>query len=122
MIDIEYQNGLIPVVVQDRETLDLLMVAWADETAVRLTVETGYAHYYSRSRKRIWKKGEESGHFQRVHQIRVDCDADTLLYLVSQSGAACHMGYRSCFFRTIEGEVLLDRMVDPKMVYHNNDE
>ncbi|MDO9538676.1 MAG: phosphoribosyl-AMP cyclohydrolase [Methanocalculus sp.] len=121
-MDIEYQNGLVPVVVQDYTTLEVLMVAWADDEAVRLTMETGYAHYYSRSRKKIWKKGEESGHIQRVHQIRTDCDADTLLYLVSQSGAACHMGYRSCFFRTIEGEVLLDRIVDPKKVYNNTNE
>ncbi|WP_292734522.1 phosphoribosyl-AMP cyclohydrolase [Methanocalculus sp.] len=116
-MELYYQNGLIPVVVQDAETREVLMVAWADEKAVSLTQKTGYAHYYSRSRKKIWKKGEESGHLQRVLQIRTDCDADTLLYLVSQSGAACHLGYRSCFFRTLDGHVLFERMTDPEMVY-----
>ncbi len=117
MIELHYQNGLIPVVVQDKETREVLMVAWADEEAVSLTQKTGYAHYYSRSRKKIWKKGEESGHLQHVLEIRTDCDADTLLYLVSQSGAACHLGYRSCFFRTLDGHLLFDRMVDPETIY-----
>ena len=121
-MELTYQDGIIPVVVQDFETMEVLMVAWADDEAVRLTMETGFAHYFSRSRRRIWKKGEESGHLQHVKQILIDCDADTLLYLVSQSGAACHMGYRSCFFRTIAGEVILDRIVDPKKVYHNKNE
>nr|WP_304364196.1 phosphoribosyl-AMP cyclohydrolase [Methanocalculus taiwanensis] len=117
MIELIFQDGLIPVVVQDAETREVLMVAWADKAAVSLTLETGYAHYYSRSRRKIWKKGEESGHLQHVIQIRTDCDADTLLYLVSQSGAACHMGYRSCFYRSLDGTILFDRMIDPKTVY-----
>ncbi|WP_253487579.1 phosphoribosyl-AMP cyclohydrolase [Methanocalculus alkaliphilus] len=112
-----YENGLIPVIVQDTETQIVLMVAWANEEAVELTRRTGYAHYYSRSRRKIWKKGEESGHLQRVHEIRVDCDADTLLYMVTQSGAACHMGYRSCFYRSIDGNLLFERIVDPDKVY-----
>jgi len=117
MIDLLYENGLIPVIVQDKETQVVLMVAWANEEAVELTRTTGYAHYYSRSRQKIWKKGEESGHLQQVHEIRVDCDADTLLYIVTQSGAACHMGYRSCFYRSIGGALLLERIVDPEKVY-----
>ncbi|MCQ1538080.1 phosphoribosyl-AMP cyclohydrolase [Methanocalculus taiwanensis] len=117
LIELIFQDGLIPVVVQDAETREVLMVAWADKAAVSLTLETGYAHYYSRSRRKIWKKGEESGHLQHVIQIRTDCDADTLLYLVSQSGAACHMGYRSCFYRSLDGTILFDRMIDPKTVY-----
>nr|WP_246495966.1 phosphoribosyl-AMP cyclohydrolase [Methanocalculus chunghsingensis] len=117
MIDLHYENGLIPVIVQDKETQVVLMVAWANEEAVELTRSTGSAHYYSRSRRKIWKKGEESGHLQQVHEIRVDCDADTLLYIVTQSGAACHMGYRSCFYRSINGDLLLERIVDPEKVY-----
>ncbi|MCP1714808.1 phosphoribosyl-AMP cyclohydrolase [Methanocalculus alkaliphilus] len=117
MIEPVYENGLIPVIVQDTETQIVLMVAWANEEAVELTRRTGYAHYYSRSRRKIWKKGEESGHLQRVHEIRVDCDADTLLYMVTQSGAACHMGYRSCFYRSIDGNLLFERIVDPDKVY-----
>lgn len=117
MLELTYQDGLIPVIVQDTETREVLMLAWANEAALSLTIETGYAHYYSRSRKKLWKKGEESGHLQRVLQIRTDCDADTLLYIVSQSGAACHLGYESCFFRTLDGTLLLDRIVDPERVY-----
>jgi phosphoribosyl-AMP cyclohydrolase len=119
MLEIHYLNGLVPVVVQDAGTRDVLMVAYANDEAVRLTRETGFAHYYSRSRQRLWKKGEESGHLQRVREILVDCDEDCLLYRVDQTGAACHTGYRSCFYRTIEGEVVDERLVDPAEVYAN---
>ncbi len=119
MLDIRYSNGLVPVVVQDAETRDVLMVAYANDEALRLTRETGFAHYYSRSRQRLWKKGEESGHLQRVHEILVDCDEDCLLYLVDQTGAACHTGHRTCFYRTIEGEVIGEPIVDPAEVYAN---
>ncbi|MEN6341908.1 MAG: phosphoribosyl-AMP cyclohydrolase [Methanospirillum sp.] len=119
MLDIHYSNGLVPVVVQDAVNRDVLMVAYANDEAVQLTRETGFAHYYSRSRQRLWKKGEESGHLQRVREILVDCDEDCLLYRVDQVGAACHTGYRSCFYRTVEGEVIGERLVDPAEVYAN---
>ncbi|HNI41047.1 MAG TPA: phosphoribosyl-AMP cyclohydrolase, partial [Methanoregulaceae archaeon] len=92
MLDLHYTDGLIPVVVQDIMSLEVLMVAYANQEAVSLTRDTGFAHYFSRSRGKIWKKGEESGHVQKVRQILVDCDEDCLLYLVEQTGAACHTG------------------------------
>ena len=110
-------GGLIPVIVQDTITRDILMMAYANEEAVRLTETTGYAHYFSRSRKKLWKKGEESGHFQKVVKILVDCDEDCLLYEVEQTGAACHTGYRSCFFRSLDGTVIGRKIVDPEKVY-----
>lgn len=111
------KDQLIPVIVQDAETKDVLMFAYANEEAVRLTLETGFAHYFSRSRQRLWKKGEESGHLQTVTDVLTDCDTDTLLYLVRQTGCACHEGYRSCFFRDINGDVVLPRLKDPKDIY-----
>ncbi len=118
-IDIDYgEDGLVPVVAQDAETGDVLMLAYADDRAVERTQETGYAHYHSRSREETWKKGETSGHTQRVEQVRVDCDADALLYLVEQEeGGACHTGHRSCFYRTIEGENVGEEVFDPDDVY-----
>ncbi|MFZ1128891.1 phosphoribosyl-AMP cyclohydrolase [Methanoregula sp.] len=110
-------GGLIPVIVQDAKTRNVLMMAYANEEAVRLTETTGYAHYYSRSRKKLWKKGEESGHFQKVEQILVDCDEDCLIYEVEQTGAACHTGYRSCFFRTLDGKIIEEKVFDPEKVY-----
>ena len=90
--------GLIPAIVQDAATGEVLMVAWMNADALRRTLETGEAHYWSRSRKKLWRKGEESGNVQRVREIRTDCDKDTLLLRVEQvGGAACHTGYRSCF-------------------------
>lgn len=115
------EDGLVPVVVQDQRTKEVLMVAYANDQAVSLTRETGLAHYFSRSRQKIWKKGEESGHLQHVHQVLVDCDQDCLLYLVDQEGAACHMGYRSCFFRTIDGEQVQEMVFDPVKVYANKE-
>ncbi|MCQ8893662.1 MAG: phosphoribosyl-AMP cyclohydrolase [Methanolinea sp.] len=119
MLALNYSNGLIPVVVQDTRTREVLMVAYANDEALSLTRATGFAHYFSRSRKKIWKKGEESGHFQRVVRILVDCDEDCILYEVEQTGAACHTGYRSCFFRTLDGEILGERVFDPARVYAN---
>ena len=110
-------GGLIPVIVQDAKTKNVLMMAYANEEAVRLTETTGYAHYYSRSRKKLWKKGEESGHFQKVEQILVDCDEDCLIYEVEQTGAACHTGHRSCFFRTLDGKIIGEKVFDPEKVY-----
>lgn len=97
----EKVGGLIPVVVQDLDTKVVLMQAYANEEALKLTIETGYAHYFSRSRKSIWKKGETSGNMQKIVKILVDCDGDCLLYLIKQSGVACHTGEYSCFFREI---------------------
>jgi len=110
-------GGLIPVIVQDTKTRDILMMAYANEEAVHLTETTGFAHYFSRSRKKLWKKGEESGHFQKVVKILVDCDEDCLLYEVEQTGAACHTGYRSCFFRSLDGDIIGRKIVDPEKVY-----
>ncbi|MDD1720094.1 MAG: phosphoribosyl-AMP cyclohydrolase [Methanoregulaceae archaeon] len=121
-MNLRYSDGLIPVIVQDAESGDVLMMAFANEEAVSLTVGTGYAHYYSRSRKKLWKKGEESGHFQKVRRILVDCDEDCLLYMVDQAGGACHTGHRSCFFRTIDGEEVTGKVFDPSMVYANKDQ
>jgi phosphoribosyl-AMP cyclohydrolase len=117
MIPLKFTNGLIPVVAQDAQTKDILMVAYANEEAVELTRTTGYAHYFSRSRQKLWKKGEESGHTQRVVRILTDCDEDTLIYQVEQRGAACHTGYRSCFFRTIDGEIIAEKVFEPEKVY-----
>ncbi len=122
MIALHYTNGLIPVVVQDAGTQEVLMVAYANAEAVEKTRETGFAHYFSRSRKKLWKKGEESGHVQKIQEIRVDCDEDCILYLVKQEGAACHTGFRSCFYRTIEGEIISEKVFDPSKVYANKDQ
>lgn len=113
-----YNDGLIPVIVQDAATRTVLMFAYANPEAVALTRETGFAHYYSCSRQKLWKKGEESGNLQKVCEIRVDCDADCLLYLVEQTGCACHEGYFSCFFRTIDGRIILPLLKDPQAIYH----
>jgi len=95
-------DGLIPVVVQDAQTLAVLMVAWANAEALRRTVETGETHFWSRSRGELWHKGATSGNIQAVTAICVDCDADTLLVQVNPAGPACHTGAVSCFFRTLE--------------------
>jgi phosphoribosyl-AMP cyclohydrolase len=95
-------NGLIPAVVQDAATNEVLMVAWMNAEAVKLTRQTREAHFWSRSRQSLWHKGETSGNILRVMEVRLDCDADTLLLRVEPSGPACHTGERSCFFRTIE--------------------
>ncbi len=96
-------NGLIPAVVQEACSGKVLMLAYMNEESLRKTVETGETWYYSRSRRELWHKGETSGHFQKVRAISVDCDADTLLIQVDQTGAACHTGNKSCFFRALEG-------------------
>lgn len=96
-LDFGKMDGLVPVVTQDATTGEVLMVAFANRHAVEETLRTGYAHYFSRSRKELWRKGATSGHVQRVREILVDCDADTLIYLVDQTGVACHRGTRTCF-------------------------
>ncbi len=95
------EKGLVPVIVQDAETKEVLMLAYANEDALKLTLQTGKAHYWSRSRGKIWMKGETSGNFQDVVEVRVDCDGDALLYIVRQKGVACHTGSYSCFFRKL---------------------
>jgi phosphoribosyl-ATP pyrophosphohydrolase/phosphoribosyl-AMP cyclohydrolase len=97
------EQGLIPAIVQDVATGQVLMLAYVNREALEMTLATGLAHYWSRSRARLWQKGETSGHIQRVREIRYDCDADTLLISVEQVGAACHTGERSCFFRHLSG-------------------
>lgn len=99
-------NGLIPAIAQDAHTGEILMFAWMSAESLRLTQESGQATYWSRSRGKLWRKGEESGHTQRVVEMRVDCDQDVLLLRVEQQGAACHTGARSCFYRVVEGEKL----------------
>ena len=104
MIELKYDaEGLVPVVAQDAATGQVLMVAYMNREALGKTLQTGEAWYWSRSRRALWRKGEESGHAQTVRRVRVDCDADALLLTVDQHGAACHTGHRSCFFRTLEG-------------------
>ena len=113
-------NGLLPAVAQDAQTHQVLMLAWMNREAFQETFRTGQATYYSRSRGKLWRKGEESGHRQKVLEIRIDCDADTILLLVEQQGAACHEGYASCFFRTCTADGLVvnqTRLVDPESLY-----
>ena len=98
-IDFAKGDGLVPVIVQDYRTREVLMMAYMNRQAWRKTQKTGKAHYYSRSRRGLWLKGEESGHYQEIKEILIDCDNDTLLLRVRQLGGACHLGYRSCFFR-----------------------
>jgi phosphoribosyl-AMP cyclohydrolase len=114
-------DGLVPAIVQDAETAEMLMMAWMDESSLRETLASGQTHFYSRSRKSHWHKGGTSGHVQYVEEIRIDCDADVLLIKVRQVGGACHEGYRSCFFRKVEAgqELIVDqqRVFDPEAIY-----
>ena len=100
-VDFDKQGGLVPVIAQEVETNAVLMLAYANEAALRKTQESGFAHYWSRSRQALWKKGESSGHVQALEVIWVDCDADTLIYRVHQTGPACHTGQPTCFFREL---------------------
>jgi len=111
-IRIDWQKcaGLVPCVTQDAATGEVLMLAFMDEEAYAMTRQTGFAHYFSRSKGRIWKKGEESGNVQRVREIRVDCDNDAVLLRVEQTGAACHTGEKSCFFREVKFDANLDKI------------
>jgi phosphoribosyl-AMP cyclohydrolase len=121
MIDFDKCGGLVPAVAQDADTGEVLMLAWMNRAAFEETLCTGRACYYSRSRGRLWRKGEESGHVQEVCEVYLDCDADTILLKVKQQGgAACHEGYASCFFRRVDGDklqVVGERVFDPKQVY-----
>ncbi len=115
------ENGLVPAVVQDAETGDVLMFAYMNREALELTLSSGKSHFYSRSHKKLWLKGETSGHVQSVDEVRTDCDADTILVKVRQKGAACHKGYRSCFYRKTENgskwEITEETLFDPEEVY-----
>lgn len=116
------ENGLIPAVIQDYKNNEVLMVAYMNDVAVKKTIDTKRAHFYSRSRKKLWLKGESSGHVQKVKEIRFDCDADCLLVKVEQVGGACHTGYRSCFYRKLKDNkgntaVSGKKMFDPDKVY-----
>jgi len=111
------QERLIPAIAQDIKTGEVLMLAYMNEEALKMTRETGKAHYWSRSKKRLWLKGVLSGHFQIVKEIRIDCDEDAILLLVEQQGGACHTGYRSCFYRSIDGQIVGEKIFEPDEVY-----
>jgi phosphoribosyl-AMP cyclohydrolase len=120
-IDFDKGAGLVPAIAQDAETGAVLMLAWMNRDAYEETLRTKRACYYSRSRGRLWRKGEESGNVQEVHEVFIDCDSDTILLKVRQvGGAACHEGYPSCFFRLVEGagvRIVGERVFDPAKVY-----
>src|ERR1700692_12673 len=119
--DFDKSGGLVPAIAQDAASGKVLMLAWMNQEAFEETVRTGRAVYYSRSRQRLWRKGEESGHVQEVKEIYFDCDADAILLKVNQiGGAACHEGYQSCFFRRLDKDtvtVVGERVFDPQEVY-----
>jgi len=123
MIELDFTklDGLVPAVAQDWHTGEVLMVAFMNKESWELTLKTGIMHYWSRSRSKLWKKGESSGNIQEVKELRIDCDADCVLAKVRQVGdAACHTGYRSCFYQVVEGGTLrVDgvRVFDPAEVY-----
>ena len=115
------ENSLLPVIVQDEKTNEVLMLAYLNREAWQQSLDTGFATYWSRSREKIWVKGETSGNTQKIKEILVDCDLDTVIFKVLQKGgAACHEGYRSCFFRKVENDELQtvgERVFDPDKVY-----
>src|SRR5579875_1437536 len=113
-------NGLVPAIAQQHDTGEVLMMAWMNEDAVRETLATGRACYFSRSRGKLWRKGETSGQAQRLVELRIDCDGDTLLLLVDQDGVACHTGRRNCFFRAWRDGALQEiaaPLIDPGTLY-----
>lgn len=112
------KNPLIPAIAQDYLTNEILMLAYMDEEAYNLTLETGYAHYFSRSKQRIWKKGESSNHTQEIKDMLLDCDADTIVLKINQNGVACHTGRKSCFFASvIQDKIILDQELDATQIY-----
>ncbi|OQX10846.1 MAG: phosphoribosyl-AMP cyclohydrolase [Thiothrix lacustris] len=113
-------DGLIPAIAQQFDTHEVLMMAWMNRVSIEETLETGRVCYWSRSRNRFWRKGESSGQMQVLKEFRIDCDADTILLLVDQTGPACHTGRRSCFYNKVEGDqVIVDRevLIDPSTLY-----
>ena len=121
LVDFAKSGGLVPAIAQDAATGEILMLAYMNQESFDETMRTGRACYFSRSRNKLWRKGEESGNVQDVVEIRIDCDQDTIVLKVNQvGGAACHTGYRSCFFRKIEKGILVEdgiKVFDPKEVY-----
>jgi len=121
VLNFDKAGGLVSAIAQDHQTGEVLMIAWMNREAFEETARTGRAVYFSRSRNKLWRKGEESGHVQVVKEIYIDCDADAVLLKVDQlGGAACHEGYKSCFFRRLDGgqmTVVGQRVFDPKDVY-----
>ncbi len=118
--DFDKGGGLLPAIAQDAETGKVLMLAWMNQESFEETLRTSMAVYYSRSRQKLWRKGEESGHTQQLVSVHVDCDADAILLKVRQNGAACHEGYTTCFFRELadgQWSVREERVVDPSTVY-----
>jgi phosphoribosyl-AMP cyclohydrolase len=114
------EQGLVPAIAQDAVTKDVLMFAWMNREALAETVATNRGVYFSRSRSKLWRKGEESGHFQHVKEIRIDCDNDVILLLIDQVGVACHTGRRSCFFSRYENgrwQVVDSALIDPEKIY-----
>ncbi len=117
-VDFEKNNGIIPVIVQDNTTNEVLMMAYMNKEALELTLSTSYAHYYSRSKKRLWKKGETSGHIQEVLDVLIDCDNDTILLKIDQQGVACHTGRKSCFFTSLKDEkIISDIQINTSTTY-----
>ncbi len=118
---LKYNNeGLIPAIAQQFDTNEVLMMAWMNHASIEETLQTGRVCYWSRSRNRFWRKGESSGQMQVLKEFRYDCDADTILLLVDQTGPACHTGRRSCFYNKVEGDqVIIDRevLIDPSTLY-----
>jgi len=116
-------NGLIPAIAQDSRTGQILMVAYMNRQALDATIQTGYATYFSRSRRQLWKKGQESGHLQKVEQILVDCDQDCLILKVTVDAGQCHVGYQSCFYRALSKNTdqdlvfIAEKVYDPKEIY-----
>ncbi len=107
-------QGLIPAIAQDNQTGDVLMVAWMNRTSLELTLQTRIMHYWSRSRQKLWKKGETSGHLQDVKRVFTDCDRDALLFRIDQKGAACHTGYRTCFYTELLADNAAEKIVSVK--------
>jgi phosphoribosyl-AMP cyclohydrolase len=125
-MEFKYQDGLIPAIIQDKHTGKVLMLGYMNEEAYTQTLNSGYVTFYSRSRQKLWTKGETSGHRLRVREIRVDCDRDSLLIQADLTGpGCCHMGYKSCFFRKISDrgeEVIAKREFDPEKVYGDSNQ
>jgi len=109
-------NGLIPAIIQEKSTGRVLMMAWMNRASLEKTIATGKTHFWSRSRQKFWMKGESSGHVQTVKEIALDCDGDTLLIQVEQIGAACHEGYKSCFFRSLTADGKAVEITEPQLV------
>ena len=115
-------NGLIPAIIQDQASKRVLMMAWMNRASLEKTLETGHTYFWSRSRQKFWMKGESSGHTQSVKEIALDCDGDTLLIQVEQVGPACHEGYRSCFFSSVENgghglKINEPQLISPEQIY-----